>query len=542
MRPANDSSSSGTRADASHLADSVAASLPVLPTALLAGEHRDLLEPLRFLSPGAMPEGPPSTVDRSALARSLATANAAYGHPEAQRLADKLADPSTRVVVTGQQPGLFGGPLLSFAKMAAAVRWAETLQESGVPAIALFWVANEDHDFQETSRTTLLGKAGPVASGLGDDPSPLMPVGMRAFGAPLLDALDQARALYSGEFAEARWQQLARWYRPDARFGEAFFRLMVAALGKRAPLMLDATDPELKKAQRPYLTALVEKRHALLAAQDAAHAAVGARGLPLQVTPQPGASPLFLLRGTERRRILWHGDAHWTLRGGTGEPEPVETLLETIRENPAVVSPGVLARPAMQDAALGTTLQVLGPSEMTYMAQAAAAYRVLDLPAPWTTLRPQTLVLERRQEEQLTSLGLSWKDLEASDTARIIADRLGGDVVTPARTQIAEILAGLEAPIREIDPTLEGPRAKTASQIDRSLEQLTGKVAGALARRHEVWHKRLEAIRAVCWPNGRAQERTLAVAHFMVRHGEALGEAYLDQMMLDPRTIQVIRL
>ncbi len=542
MTPANDSSLSDTRADANPTAGTVAASLPVLSSALLAGEHRDLLEPLRFLPPGELPEGPATTVDRSALAASLATANAAYGHPEAHRLADKLADPTTRIVVTGQQPGLFGGPLLSFAKMAAAVRWAETLEASGVPALALFWVANEDHDFQETSRTTLLGKAGPVAFGLGEDPSPLMPVGMRAFGAPLLDSLDQARELYGGDLGATRWQQLARWYRPDARFGEAFFRLMVAALGKRAPLMLDATDPELKKAQRPYLTALVEQRHAMLAAQEAAHAAVRDRDLPLQVTPQPGASPLFLLRGTERRRILWHGEDHWTLRGADHAPEPVSILLETIEENPAVVSPGVLARPAMQDAVLGTTLQVLGPAEMAYMAQASAAYRVLGIPAPWTTLRPQTLVLEKRQEDQLSELGLSWKDLESADTARIIADRLGGDVVTPARAKIAEILAGLEEPIRQIDPTLEGPRTKTASQIDRSLEQLTGKVAAALARRHAVWHKRLESIRASCWPGGRAQERTLAVAHFMVRHGEALGEAYLDQLELDPRTVQVVRL
>ena len=115
-------------------------------------------------------------------------------------------------------------------------------------------------------------------------------------------------------------------------------------------------------------------------------------------------------------------------------------------------------------------------------------------------------------------------------------------MVTPARAKIAEILSELEEPIRQIDPTLEGPRTKTTSQVDRSLEQLTGKVAAALARRHEVWHKRLESIRASCWPGGRAQERTLAVAHFMVRHGDALGEAYLDQLGLDPRTVHVVRL
>ena len=103
--------------------------LPKIPSAWLRGEHQDLLEPLHFLMPGDRPTGPAPEVDREALAAALATANSGYGHPAAAEKARLLADPATRVVVTGQQPGLWGGPLLSLNKMIAAQRWAEELTE-----------------------------------------------------------------------------------------------------------------------------------------------------------------------------------------------------------------------------------------------------------------------------------------------------------------------------------------------------------------------------------------------------------------------------
>ena len=106
--------------------------LAPLPAAWLSGRDTDLLEPLRFLPPGKLPLGfPPPAPDRRELAEALAVSNRAYGNENADRLASKLADPATRVVVTGQQPGILGGPLYCLAKMIAAVRWAEALEAAG---------------------------------------------------------------------------------------------------------------------------------------------------------------------------------------------------------------------------------------------------------------------------------------------------------------------------------------------------------------------------------------------------------------------------
>jgi bacillithiol biosynthesis cysteine-adding enzyme BshC len=503
--------------------------LPPLATAFLQDRDRDLLAPVRFLDAGELPSEAPRA-ERGELARALATANAAYGHPAADRLAVRLADPETRVVVTGQQPGLYGGPLLALSKMAAAVNWAAAIEASGSPAVAVFWVATEDHDFAEVAQATFLTRAGVQRFDLGPDPAPLLPVGMRTFG-PNLEEIEN----------ELEGVELPRaWYRPNTRFGEAFCRLMVAALGERAPLLLDSMLPEVKRLQQPWLARLVERRLQVEEAQSAADAEIERRGYPLQVKPQPGLSPLFKLHGEERRRIVW-SEGGYTLRGLAGEPEPLDRLLETLADNPSVISPGVLARPAIQDALLGTTLQIMGPSELSYMPQVAPIYPVLGIDPPWTTLRPQALVLEDRHAGHLEELGVSLDELFATTLDRLVTEKLGEDLVGPVRQQIDELLEGLREPLKALDGGLEGPLRKTRGHVDRGLDQLSGKVAGAVARRHEVWGRRLEQVRSACLPAGKPQERVLSVAHFLARYGQDFGGVLSAQLGLDPRRLHVIR-
>lgn len=512
-----------------------------LPAALLDGRDRDLLAPLGFLGAFERPAFAPPRVDRTELARGLGIANAAYGHPRAEALAAKLADPATRVVATGQQTGLLGGPLLSLVKAAAAVRWAEALEAAGEPAVAVFWMATEDHDFAEVARATFLAPEGARTFSLGDDPAPLAPVGTRHLGAGVEPLLAELRAAFPSAWFAAWLDRLAAWWRPDARFGEAFARQLVATLRERSPLVLDALLPELKAAERPHLARLVERRLELDRAIAAREAEVLARGHALQVAPQPGVSPLFLLRGGERRRIEWRGDSGFALRGADGA-EPVAALVETIADNPAVVSPGVLARPAIQDAVLGTSVLLLGPGETAYLPQAAPAYELLGIPAPALALRPQAAVLDARQREHLAELGLSLAELLADPAAarRRLGERAGGGFVEPVRARVAALAEELRAPALALDATLEKPYEKTRESLDRALEAFSAKVAAAAARRDELHSQRLEHLIESLLPEGAPQERTLSAAYFPGRYGEGFGAALLDQLELDARFLAVV--
>lgn len=533
--------------------DLVAAGLvPALPRAFLEGRDRDLLAPLRFLEPGDLPDRrrTPPPADRPRLAAALGSNNRAYGHPAADGLAERLADPEAEVVVTGQQPGLFGGPLYTLSKMVAVARAAEALEAAGRRAVPVFWVADEDHDWREVSRATFLTPEGPRTYDLGDDPDPLLPVGMRTLGPGITAILDELAGLRASERFASWVETLRRIYRPDARFGEAFCRLAVAVLGERCPLLLDAMDPVVKEAEAPWLARLVERRGAWEEASAEADARIADRGHALQVHPQRGVSPLFELHGGERRRIEWlpgggglgSGDDRFRLRGAGGEEQPVDALLETIAENPGVVSPGVLARPAIQDAILGTTLQLLGPGELSYMGQAAATYRALELDAPWIAARPQVLVLESHHREKLDELEVPLATLlgPAEGLERLLAGRDGSGFVERARERIDEVLDDVREEALALDPNLERPFEKTRDHVHRSLETFAGKATTAAARRDEVRSRRVERLRQVCLPDGALQERTLVAAHYAGKYGERFARALWDQVELDGRRLQVV--
>ncbi len=539
------SSSSASRPEALRVELAAAGLLPPLAVAFLDGRDVDLLAPLGFVPPGTLPSlpaaGPPPA--RRVLAEALAFTNRAYGHPEADRLAARLADPATRVVVSGQQPGLFGGPLYSLVKAVAAARWAAALEALGEPAVAVFWVATEDHDWQEVAATTVLTPNGPRTFDLGPDPEPLVPVGMRTLGDGVEEVLRALGEAVPGE-RYGRWlDSLRRWYRPDARFGEAFCRLVAHLLGPRCPLLVDAMLPALKTAQRPVLARLVERRDAVEAALRRADAAVAGRGYALQIAPQPGVAPLFLIGREGRRRIEWREGDAFTLRGlGGNGAVPVAELRRTVDENPGAVSPGVRARPVVQDAVLGTALQVLGPGEISYMPQAAALYPVLEVAAPAVALRPQALVLEPHQVERLVQEGLTLADLlgDAAALERRLAEAAGGDVTEQARRHVTETLDALRGPVLALDPSLERPLEKTREQVVKSLELLGSRVIAAAARRDEVRGRRVEQLRDACLPLGRPQERIVSSAHFPGKYGDAFARSLWEQLELEPRVLQVV--
>jgi bacillithiol biosynthesis cysteine-adding enzyme BshC len=518
--------------------------LPALPRAFLADSDRELLAPLEFLAPNTLPPVRAGEIDRQALAAGLAEVNASYGHPRAAEMAAMLADPATAVVVTGQQPGLFGGPLYSLSKAVAAARWAAELEAAGRPAVAVFWMATEDHDWRESSWCSFQTAEGLRRFDLGADTQELMPLGMRSLGPGVEEILGALGDAIPGERFDQWRGTLARWYQPTARFGEAFARLMTHLLGPRCPLLLDSMLPAVKQAQRPWLTAVVEKRSEIDSALERASAAVVERGYPLQVKPQPGASPLFFLQGGERRRIVWSGEADWGLRGQADAGRPVSDLLAAIADNPAVVMPGVLVRPVIQDAILGSTLQVMGPGEMSYLPQVAPLYDVLGVEGPATALRPQVLVLPANQSKKLDSAEIALEQMLSADfdLDRALAGTASSELLQPAEGALTALLAELEAVAAPVAGEVGRALEKTGDQMRRGLDQFSNRLTAALGRADLVRRARVESLQEWVRPGGKLQERALSTADLPGRYGPDLVEALFDQLVLDGGRLTVVKL
>ena len=542
---ANDSFSSGTNPiDTPGVNLLATGRFPPLPEAFLEGRNLDLLAPVRFLGSGDQPAGncAATAPDRGELAEALEEANAQYGHPEARQLAKELADPATRVVITGQQPGLFGGPLYTLSKAVAAQLWAERLRAAGEPAVALFWMATEDHDFREVSQATFFTAEGTSTFDLGEDKEPLVPVGLRVLGPEVKGVLAKLAQIMPGDRYGDWLTLLGQWYSPEVRFGEAFARLLVYLLGMRCPLIVDAMLPSLKAAQRPWLKQIVEQRVGLAEAFEARDHQIIGEGYPLQVRPQQGASPLFLQHGHQRRRIEWRGSTGFRLRGDESVKGDVAGLLQIIEEEPARVSPGVRARSAIQDAVFGTCLQVLGPGELSYLPQAAPLFGLLGVPAPLVSLRPQVLVLDERQQAHLTESGLGLERLldPAFNLDAWLAPAEETGFVKSAEEQLEALLEGLREPSMVLDGNLERPWEKTSDQMRRALQGFGKRVTAAASRRDATARTRLATLRSSCLPQGKPQERIIAASHFPGKYGDDFVAAMFQQMRLEPANLHIV--
>lgn len=533
-----------------------------LTRAYLAGAHRDLLAPLRWLEAPADPGAPKpmsaqAAAGRGRLAESLRVANQDLGHPRAAALADLLGQADTEVVVTGQQAGLFGGPLYALNKALAATLWARRLEASGRPCVPIFWVASEDHDFDEVRSADLGWRTVSIAA-LEESTKPVaLRTIDRRLAREITAAISEcAASLEAPPFLESAMELAAACYREDESWARGFERLLVRLLGDDCPLLLDSTDPVLRSLQAPRVDALLECLPETVEGLLAREAAVQDAGFELQVAScgdgDETALPFFLLRDGCRHRVVVEGalrSPQYRLRGHE-ESGSLDDLRSHIRDEPESLSPAALLRPVLQDAALGTTLQILGPGEIAYVGQAAPIYDVLDVEAPSVTLRPQAVVLPRRAAGHLAEMAESglaasvvlgaWPVLETELARRSNAPAL--DALAAARDDIERSLERVAAEAIALDPTLESPCDKTRAHVARGLDVLGGKIEHIAAQRDGVLRQRIERIRGLVLPGDRLQERKLCSLWLMAQFGPDAVRDLARALDLDPRHLQIIPL
>ena len=135
-----------------------------------------------------------------------------------------------------------------------------------------------------------------------------------------------------------------------------------------------------------------------------------------------------------------------------------------------------MARSAMQDATLGTSVLVFGPGEVSYIPQVAPIYERLGIAPPAVFARPQALVLGGREVDKLESTGLGLEELLAADLDldRALAGGREEDLTAPTRQTLAAALAELRSGALALDPSLEGPWKKTSGQMEKALAAFTG--------------------------------------------------------------------
>jgi bacillithiol biosynthesis cysteine-adding enzyme BshC len=483
---------------------------------------------------------------RAQIAAVIAAQQDERGAPEQACAAGRsLADPRTVAIVTGQQAGLFGGPLYTLLKAITAIRLAARIgREHNVPVVPVFWIDSEDHDWEEIATLSVVDADGtlrPVRvnapEGAGD-----RPIAWLQYTDDVTRAIDDlSAALPQTEFTAGLVEALRADYVPGRRVSEAFGRWLDRTLGPHGLVVYDAADRAAKPFAAPLFRAELENpgRTSRLAAE--AGAQLTARGYHSQVVPADASVALFWLDGG-RRAIRTSGDGFVI----GDEKVTRESLVERATVHPESFSPNVLLRPLVQDAIFPTICYVAGPNELAYLGQLKGVYASVQLPMPLIQPRATATILDSAGVRFLTRYKVPLEELEARDEHALndlLRTQLPPSVERAVQDADAEIAARMDAVIRAvpaIDPTLEGAARSTLGKIEHDMRNLRAKIVQAAKRRDDTLKRQFMHVRAQAFPGGTPQERTVGYLAFLNKFGPALVERLAAELPIDGGTHWII--
>ena len=463
-------------------------------------------------------------------------------------LASLLAG-DTAVVATGQQVGLFLGPLYGFYKAASAIAVARALEaESGTRVVPLFWLQTEDHDFAEIACCTVAGADGaPAELSLPPEPAAEARVSIahRRLGpeiAALLDQLEQA--LPRSAAATETLALLRAHYRAGQPLAAAFGGAMAQLFAEEGLLVFDPRVAPVARLAAPLYRRVVADAAAIGAELATRAVELEAAGFDVQIPVRSDCALVFYHRDRAtgaRYRIARQADGAWALAGSehAASGEEIAVALET---EPLRFSSSALLRPIVQDTLLPTAAYVGGPAEVSYFAQLGPLYRRFEVSMPLIVPRARFVCLGAPDRRRLGQLGLAARDvLTASDAAllaRVSMSRPAGAADPEALgSRAAELAAGASALSEAVasafpaDRNLSRAAGRTGATVATALRKLVDRYRSTLASRDRVTADRLARLRAALAPGGAPQERAYAWPSLAARHGVLpLKRAVLDRL------------
>jgi bacillithiol biosynthesis cysteine-adding enzyme BshC len=438
-----------------------------------------------------------------------------------------------RAVVTGQQVGLFGGPLYTLHKAATAVRLArEATVTTGTPHVPIFWLATEDHDFDEIDHVDLQaadGRVERVRLGEHAGRGSAAPVGTLRLGSGVDAALAQAEALLG---AGPQVELLRRCYRPESTFAGAFAQWIATVFREQGLIVFDAAGRAAHAMGQRVLRQAITDAPRLEQLLLERGAALEAETFHQQVRVKPGASLLFLLSGEAenephvRQPLKRSPGGVWTA-GGTQYSS--QQLLDILDREPERLSPNALLRPVFQDAILPTAAYIGGPAEVAYFAQSAVLYEAILGRVTPVLPRLSATLLTPRDAQAMEHDGIDLPEvfrLPLSEMqARVAARALsleGKQRLHAAGTAMTAELDALTAWMASLDEGLGRAAQVSASKMRYQMNRLRRLAARWEMEKDASIARRVAQVYAAAYPGGHLQERGLGAAAALERFGSGL--------------------
>jgi bacillithiol biosynthesis cysteine-adding enzyme BshC len=428
------------------------------------------------------------------------------------------------VIVTGQQVGLFSGPSFTIYKALTALRLARELNSSGTPAVAVFWLATEDHDLAEINHCFWPGREGSERIGLASSDHEGYRVGEVPLGAAVGEAVERAASKLEGPAAEQIRAALAESYLPSETYGSAFGKLLARLFAGTGLILLDPISRELHGLAEPLYRAALERHTELNQALLARGQELAGANYHVQVKVTEQSTPLFVNLDGKRLPVRAR-NGEFMVGRRSFSPTALTNLLA---RSPSEFSANVLLRPVIQDALLSTVGYIAGPSEIAYLAQASVNYdRLLGrmpviLPrASFTLIDAHVVRLLRKYELEFSDLFQGSATLRAKMEGRLLPKTLTRRFETGEKS-LRKMLTELRERVTRLDPTLSGAMDTAEAKMLFQFSKLKEKAGRAVALRSSVLDAHERELLGRLYPNGELQERSHCFLPMLAMQGMEL--------------------
>ncbi|MBT2288070.1 bacillithiol biosynthesis cysteine-adding enzyme BshC [Paenibacillus albidus] len=477
--------------------------------------------------------------DRSKVAACLRVYNERHNpHAEVMASLELLEQPGTLVVTGGQQSGLFTGPMLVIYKAITIIQAArEAGERLGRPVVPLFWIAGEDHDWDEVNHTYVLSRSHELSKLKMDKAE-----GPRASVSDIRvdeDSWQQAVEQLDGLLQESEFKPQLMASIREASLGaasmtEVFAKLMGVLFGKFGLILLDSADPALRRLEQPFFSSLITDNDALEAAYLQSAAELKDGGYELQAEVTAGSANLFYIH--EGSRLLLHKkDGKFTDRKGNNAFSR-EELLALLGDHPERFSNNVLTRPLMQDYVLPVLATVLGQGEIAYWAIPHRAFGAIGGQMPLILPRMSFTVVEGTLHKHIEKYGLAFTDVVTGLDAKRQEWLAAQDELQLGMRfeETKKAFTAMYEPLIEQLGTIQAGLLKLGnSNKDKIVDQISflqAKAQDAMEKQNEAALRQWERIERSLMPQGKPQERVYNIMFYLNRY----GPAWLDELMAVP--------
>ena len=436
----------------------------------------------------------------------------------------RLAKPGTVAVVTGQQVGLFTGPAYTIYKAVTAARVAREATAAGIPAVPVFWLATQDHDFAEVNHAWVFSASGEPAAlrveAAPETASRPLPAGEMPLAQPPVEEL--RRLLAGFPYADDVLAAVQSAYQPGVTMGAGFRALLKTLLAKLDLVFLDPMDPAIRKIGAPLLAQAMCSAPELKTRLLERNRELAAAGYHAQVHIEPKTSLFFLLEDGERVQLR-RKDAEFA----------------DLADRAAEISPNALLRPVFQDYLLPTAAYIGGPGELAYLAQSQVIYDRLLGRMPVAMSRSGFTLLDARSAKLLEHYRMTPAQTLVPEEA--LKDRIARALVPEHLEKSLEtataVITGkvdqVRADLKAFDHTLADALGKSRAKIVYQLEKMRRKTEREALRRHHRAAADAHHLSTMLYPHRHLQERFYSILPFLAQHGLSLVDRLYDAVELN---------